>query len=78
MKTLDFSDYVERQEPQTTVILHTMAIRLDRKSMIELLSCERVVLDGLEFEIPPVTIRHLGNCLAGKIYGQTAVTLKLI
>ena len=74
---MDLTNYVEIQDPikiSTKTIL-TAYFRLDKKTMISLLSVEKIYVNGDYYKVPEHKILH---CLINKEYGDTKLELEQI
>ena len=47
-----FSDYIDQQEPQTTRTILSCTVRLDRKSMLDLLNAETIKIHQHYYKVP--------------------------
>lgn len=69
----DLTDYWEEQSPgkeiRTTL---TATFRLDRQTILDVLSVELIKVDGHYYEVPESHLLHL---LLNKKYGDTELTL---
>jgi len=74
---IDLTNHVEIQDPikiSTKTIL-TAYFRLDKKTMISLLSAEKIYVNGDYYKVPEHTILH---CLINQKYGDTKFELEQI
>lgn len=73
----DLTNYVEIQEPikTNTKTILTAYFRLDKKTMISLLSAEKIFVNGNYYKVPEQKILH---CLINRKYGETKLELEQI
>jgi ATP sulfurylase len=74
---IDLTNHVEIQDPikiSTKTIL-TAYFRLDKKTMVSLLSAEKIYVNGDYYKVPEHTILH---CLINQKYGDTKLELEQI
>lgn len=70
--TLDLTYYREIQEKLETKKILSAYFRLDKKTMIQMLSCDKMLVDGEYYEVPEYHLLHL---LINKKYGETKLDL---
>lgn len=72
---MDLTNFRENQEPQKTKTILTAYFRLDKKSMLKALSCDRIMVNGLVYKVPEHTLLE---CLMNRNYGETKLELEQI
>ena len=74
---MDLTNYVEIQDPIKISIktILTAYFRLDKKTMISLLSAEKIYVNGDYYKVPEHIILH---CLVNQKYGDTKLELEQI
>ena len=74
---MDLTNYVEIQDPIKiiTKTILTAYFRLDKKTMISLLSAEKIYVNGYYYKVPEHTILY---CLINQKYGDTKLELEQI
>lgn len=70
--TLDLTFYREIQEKLETKIVLSAYFRLDKKTMIQMLSCDKILVNGEYYEVPEYRLLHL---LINRQYGETKLDL---
>ena len=70
--TLDLTNYREIQEKLEKRIVLSAYFRLDKKTMIQMLSCDKILVNGEYYEVPEYHLLHL---LINKKYGETKLDL---
>lgn len=74
-ESINLSDYLELQEPRKTKIIMTCYVRLDKKTILEILLCEKILISGKFYKIPET---KLLNCLYERRFGETKLELEEI
>jgi hypothetical protein len=72
---IDLTNYFEIQEPTKTRIIMTCYLRLDKKSMLEMLMHEKIFINGKYYKVPE---RTLLQCLLNKRFGETRLDLEQV
>ena len=70
--TLDLTYYREIQEKLENKTVLSAYFRLDKKTMIQMLSCEKILVNGDYYEVPEYYLLHL---LINRQYGETKLDL---
>jgi len=70
--TLDLTYYREIQEKLETKNVLSAYFRLDKKTMIQMLSCEKILVNGEYYEVPEYHLLHL---LINRQYGEIKLDL---
>lgn len=70
--TLDLTYYREIQEKLENKTVLSAYFRLDKKTMIQMLSCEKILVNGHYYEVPEYHLLHL---LINRQYGETKLDL---
>lgn len=70
--TLDLTYYREIQEKLENKTVLSAYFRLDKKTMIQMLSCEKILVNGDYYEVPEY---HLLYLLINRQYGETKLDL---
>ena len=70
--TLDLTYYREIQEKLETKKVLSAYFRLDKKTMIQMLSCDKILVNGEYYEVPEYHLLHL---LINRQYGETKLDL---
>ena len=70
--TLDLTYYREIQEKLETKKILSAYFRLDKKTMIQMLSCDKILVNGEYYEVPEYHLLHL---LINRQYGETKLDL---
>lgn len=71
----DLTNYINIDNLQNPKIVYEYAVRLDEKTMIELLSAKAIFIDGNYFNVPE---QQILKCLIMQEYGETILQLELI
>lgn len=72
---IDFTNYLEIQEPTNTRTIMTCYVRLDKQSMLNALLAEQIVINGKHYKVPEITLLQ---CLINKRFGETRLDLEEI
>ena len=70
--TLDLTYYREIQEKLETKKVLSAYFRLDKKTMIQMLSCDKILVNDEYYEVPEYHLLHL---LINRQYGETKLDL---
>ena len=70
---IDLTKYLEIQVPAKTRTIMTCCVRLDKKSMLEVLMHEQIFINGKFYKVPE---RTLLECLLNKRFGETRLDLE--
>jgi hypothetical protein len=69
---LDLTYYRDIQEKLETKKVLSAYFRLDKKTMIQMLSCDKILVNGEYYEVPEYHLLHL---LINRQYGETKLDL---
>lgn len=64
---MDLTNYRETQEPLKTKRMMSCSVRMDRKTMLEALISEVVLINGIKYKVPE---HELLMCLINHRYGE--------
>ena len=70
---IDLTNFVELQMPITKRVFFTYYIKLDKKTMLNILQNDIIYIDGTYFKIP---LKTLLKCLMNNKYGKTKLVLE--
>ena len=72
---MEMKDYIEAYHKPTTRVIYTCCLRLDKKTILEMLKGDFISLDGELFRTPE---RKLIECLANREFGPTTLELEKV
>lgn len=72
---MDLTNYVETNISIKNKTILTACFRLDKKTMIQMLSAEKIYFNGKYYKTPEYTVLHL---LLNRNYGNTNLELEEI
>lgn len=74
-ESINLSDYLELQESIETKIIITCCVRLDKRTILEILLHENVLINGKYYKVPET---KLLNCLYKRRFGETKLDFEEI
>jgi hypothetical protein len=72
MQSIDLINYIDRCIDKEVRYILTCEIRLDKKTILEILQCDIITLNGIYYEVPE---KFLLSCLVNKNFGNTLIEL---
>jgi hypothetical protein len=72
MQSINLTNYIDRFIDKEVRYILTCGIRLDKKTILEILQCDIITLNGIHYEVPEA---FLLSCLVNKRFGPTVIEL---
>lgn len=69
---IELTNHVETQEPMLNKTILSCFVRLDKKTVLEILNNDYITIHGKKYEIPETKLLHL---LLNRRFGETALDL---
>jgi hypothetical protein len=72
MQSINLTNYIDRCIDKEVRYILTCEIRLDKKTILEILQCDIITLNGIHYEVPEA---FLLSCLVNKRFGPNVIEL---